>query len=204
MADIRIDGQEFRIGRWHFPAFAARAGECVTFCFPKEAWVDADRIVACLTGMEPVAGLKLHTTVLFAKPAASPSGWRRWFQDPTPFEWLKKHTTLSEDAIRSFLLKHAMDGNIPLRRFAGTPRALLGLQAAYARKPGGVVFSTAGLDPMGVRDTFRIVAEHLPECSAVYLSWPYVSCGQEHHDFFPGSARVTVCEDQQPTFARRA
>jgi hypothetical protein len=202
MADIRIEGQEFTIGRWHFPVFAARGGECVSLCFPKEASVDADRIIACLTGAEPVPGLKLHTTVLFAKPASSPTGWRRWFQDPTPFAWLKKNTSLSEDAIRSFLLSHKMNRRIPVSQYAGTPRTLLGLQAAYARRPGVVVFSTSGLDPLGVRETFRVVADKLLECAAIYLAWPYVSQGQEQHNLFPGSMRITVFDEHQPSVAR--
>jgi len=202
MTDIRIDGRGFSVGRWHFPAFSLRCGECVTLCFPKEAWVDADRIAAGLTGMEPVAGLKLHATALFAKPAASPSGWRRWLQDPTPFEWLRKNTALSDDAIQSFLRKHEMQRSIPLSRCAGTERMLLGLEASFARRPGVVVFSTSGLDPLGVREVFEIVREHLPGCSAIYMAWPFFCQGQEQHDFFPGSSRETVYDEHQPTFAR--
>ena len=186
-----------------FPAFKLRGGECGDSWFPaKEAWVDAERIVACLTGMEPVAGLELHTKVLFAKPASSPSGWRRWFHDPTPFEWLKENTTLSEDAIRSFLLNHAMDRSIPLSRYTGTPKMLLGLEAAYARKPKVVVFSTAGLDPTGIDDLFRIVSERLPECAAICLAWPVICQGQEHLGAsFPGSALVTIFDEHQAMLA---
>jgi hypothetical protein len=203
MADLRIDGQDFRVGRWHFPVFSLRGGECVTLCFPKEAYVDADRIIACLTGMEPVPGLKLHANALFAKPASDFTGWRRWFHDPTPFHWLKKNIAISDDAIRAFLREHAMDPSIPLSRYAGTPKLMLGLEAAFARRPGVVVFSTAGLDSLGVREAFGLVAEHLPECSALYLSWPFSRQGQEQHDFFPNSARVIVSAEYEPTIAQR-
>lgn len=201
MADIRIDNQGFCIGRWDFPPFKLRCGECVTLCLPKEAPSEEERIVACLTGMELVPGLNVHTKVLFAKPASIPSGWRRWIRNPTPFTWLQKNTTLSDDAIGSFLHEYKMDRNIPLSHLAGNPRMLLGLKAAYAREPEVVVFSTQGLDPMGVREAFRMVNNHLPQCSAIYLAWPFFCQGQELHDFFPGSIGVTVIDNHLPTFA---
>jgi len=92
-----------------------------------------------------------------------------------------------------------MDRALPLSRFAGTPRMLLGLRKVYAHSPAVIVFSTAGLDPLGARDTCRFVAEHLPGCSAIYLARPVSRQGQEQDDFFLGSAGVTVIHrDQLP------
>jgi hypothetical protein len=201
MADIRVDSQGFSIGRWYFPPFTLRGGESVTIRLPPKALVDEDRITRCLTGVECVAGLKTEARIICAKPAASPTGWRRWFQAPTPFVWLKKNTSLSDDAVRFFLVEHQIDLKIPLSRLAGTPRTLLGLQAAFARRPDVIVFSMNGLDPMGVRETFRIVAEHLWQCSAIYLAWPMTCQEQIVHDFFPGSAEVTVIDNRHPSFA---
>jgi hypothetical protein len=202
MADIFIDGQGFSIGRWYFPPFSLRRGECISLRLPKEAVVDEERIIRCLTGSESVPGLNLNARVLFAKSAAAPSGWRRWFQDPTPFVWLQRNTTLSEDAIRSILLEHRIDQMIPLSHHAGTPRMLLGLEKAYAMRPEGVVFSTSGLDPLGVRDVFRIVAESLPECSAIYLAWPSLCQGREQHFEFAGASGIAVIDKHRPVLAR--
>ena len=47
---------------------------------------------------------------------------------------------------------------------------------------------------MGVRTTFGIVAEHLPECSAIYLAWPFDSQDQIHRYSFPGSTDVMVID----------
>ena len=85
MVDIRIESQSFCIGRWHFPPFTLRCGECVTLCLPREASHDEDRIIGCLTGRETVPGLNVSSNILFVKPASSPSGWRRWFQNPSAF-----------------------------------------------------------------------------------------------------------------------
>src|SRR5438874_1262583 len=100
MDDHRIDSRGFSIGRWYFPPFCLRRGECVALHFPKEAIADEDRIVACLTGSEAVPGLTLNATIVVAKPATSPSGWRKWFYNPTTIDWMKKHTNCPGRAIR--------------------------------------------------------------------------------------------------------
>ena len=201
MGESRIDSQGFSVGQWCFPAFSLGRGECITLCFPKQAIVDTfveqELILPALTGSRPVSGLTLRTSIVVAEAATSPSGWRQRLIQSTPFDWMKKHTALSDDAIASFLQKHNMDRRLPLSAYAGTPRMVLGLGAAYARKPGVIVFSTAGLDPCGVRETFQLVTDHLLECSAIYLAWPFFSQGQEHHHFFPGSVSVSVIKNER-------
>ena len=107
---------------------------------------------------------------------------------------MKQETALSDDAIALFLREHLMDGRVPISRYAGTPRMILRFAAAYSRKPEVLVFSTAGLDPLGVRKAFQIVSEHLPECSAIYLAWPFLSQGQERCESFPDSLSYPVID----------
>ena len=201
MDESRIDSQGFIVGRWSFPAFTLGRGEVISLCFPKGAIVDmfVDRkcILPVLTGSVPVSGLALRTTIALAEDASIPSGWRRWFAPATPFDWMKKYTALSDDAIASFLREHRMDRRIPLNHYGGTSRAALGLMAAYARMPGVLVFSTAGLDPLGIREIFQIVSDHLPGCSAIYLAWPFFCQGQQHHHVFPGSLSVSVLNQEE-------
>src|SRR5439155_9885359 len=112
------------------------------------------------------------------EPARGPSVWRRWFNDPTPFDWLKNNTGLPDNAIQSIVTENDMDRSVPLSRYAGTPKVICGLYAAYARKPGAIIFATEGLDPCGVQTAFRIDSQHLSECAALYLAWPYTTQGQ--------------------------
>ena len=125
MSDIRIDSQGFSVGHWWFPPFSLGQGECITLCFPQEAHPDQNRIVGCLTGSERVAGLTLGGPIVVATPATTPSGWRRWFHNPTPYDWLKKNTPLSEDFIQGFLSERRMDRHLALSRYAGNERAFL-------------------------------------------------------------------------------
>lgn len=192
MAASRIESHGFTIGGWWFPPFSVGRGECLLLRLPHEAWVDQDRILAYFAGAGAVDGLTLPPTVEIAKWAFRRHGWRRWLSDPTAFDWLKKNTTLSPEATRAFLREHGIEQDIPLSRCAGTARALLGLAAALAKKPEAVVFSTAGLDPLGAEAVKRIVAANLPACIAVYLAWAFISQGHEHYPDFPNAHVVTV------------
>lgn len=197
MDETCIESQGFCVGRWLFPPFTLRPGECVTLQLPQDAWLDQDRIISTLTGTEPAHGLILRGAVVFVEPAADVSGWRRWFHDPTPFDWLKKNTTLTEDAIQSILVECEIERPVPMSRHAGTPRLILGLHAAFAKKPAAIVFATTGLDPRGVRLVQQIVSRHLVECPALYLAWPWVSQGQEHRAAFSGSFSVSVIDNTE-------
>ena len=189
-----VDSRGFHVGRWFFPPFSVRHGESISLELPQEATAHHNEIIATLTGSKPVTGLSLRSEVVFVESATVPSGWRRWFHNPTPFDWLRENTTLSENAIQSILDEHQMNRRVPLSCYAANPRLILGLYAAYARKPAVIVFATAGLDPRGIQTVFRIVSEHLTECAAIYLTWPFESQGQEHRSVFPGSLSVSVIE----------
>jgi hypothetical protein len=192
MSECRIETHGFYVGHLYIPPFSLGRGECVTIVLPVESCANHEPIVAALTGPDAVSGLTRWTPVVFAEPASVPTGWKRWFAPVTPFAWMKKHTALSDYAIDAFLQAHRMNRRIGLNCCAGTPRAVLGLMAALARSPGVIVFSTAGLDPLGIRETFQIVSDHLPECSAIYLASPYYSQGQLCHNHLPGSLSVSV------------
>jgi ABC-type histidine transport system ATPase subunit len=107
---------------------------------------------------------------------------------------MRKNTKLSDEAIRSALVEHRMDQPIRLSRYAGTPRALLGMLAGYALQPDVLLFSTSGLDPKGVGEIHRIVSTHLSECSAIYLAAPCHSQEREHWMDYPGSVVISVVD----------
>jgi hypothetical protein len=193
--NIRIKSQGFRVGRWSFPPFALRLGERIALHVPQDAIHDRDRIVAALTGAEATHGLALHESVVLATPALGPTGWRRWFRDPTAFDWLKMKTPLVEAAIQSFLNEYDIDARFPLSRLAGTPKSILGLCAAFARKPGTILYSTTGLDPQGALIVHQYVVRHLSESAAVFLAWPCFCQGKEMRDELPGAIFISVNDD---------
>jgi hypothetical protein len=192
MKAIRMESTGFEIGSWCIPPFTLHGEEAISLLLPNEARVDQQQIAQCLMGQREISGLSVYSTVLLAAPASPASSWRKWFRSPSPFAWLQKNTRLADDQICCVLAKHGLERNILLNRYAGTPRALLGLEAAYANGAEIIVFSTDGLDPLGRQKVFQTVAESLPKCAAIYLARPYHCQGDERHDQFPGSSSVYV------------
>jgi hypothetical protein len=192
-----MESAGFDIGSLYFPAFQFHGGEAITILLPNQAHKDQQQIVQCLTGHRMISGLSVRARVLLATPASPPFSWRNWFRSPTPFDWLQKNTRLANEQIRGILTKYGLDGNLPLNGYAGTPRALLGLEAAYAEGPDIILFSTDGLDALGRQKVFQTVMENLPKCAAIYLAWPYHYQGEERHDVLPGFSSVSVTSTTQ-------
>lgn len=194
MASVQLESLGFEIGSLSFPPFLLRGGEAITLYLPMHTEVDQQHFVQCLIGRQRPPGLVIHASVLLAMPAKPSSSWLGWLRSQTPFDWLRKNTPLNKDQIHDILNKHELERNLPLSNYAGTPRALLGLEKAYALGAEVVIFSTSGLDPLGFQRVFRTVEEHLPECSAIYMAPPYLCQGIERHNQFPGSLCLAVGE----------
>src|SRR5438046_893740 len=129
MNDVCMGCKGLEFDRWHIPPFVLEAGTAVSLLVPSELSREnatLEALYAVLTGVKKVDALTLAGPVCHAKPARPPWGWRRLFRDPTPFDWLKRNTRLSGEQIRRFLLEHKMEYDIPISRYAGTPRTLLG------------------------------------------------------------------------------
>jgi hypothetical protein len=192
MGPLLVKSLGFEVGQCQFPQFRLHGGEAITLCMPSPNDRIQDQIILGLIGKKRAPGLVIQASVVLATPANPQSDWLRWLRNETPCDWLARNTTLKKEQIRCMLDKHGLDGKRPLSNYAGTPRMLLGLEKAYAEAAEVVIFSTAGLDPLGIEKVFRTVAEYLPKCAAMYLAWPYCSEGKERHSHFPGSLRVSV------------
>jgi hypothetical protein len=75
-----------------------------------------------------------------------------------------------------------LDPQIRLNYLPGNYRALLGLAAAWARRPDVLVFSAAAIDQTGRQGLARQITTRLDHWAAIELSGPYVSQGQSHID----------------------
>ena len=149
-------------------------------------------LLEILMGKRHCSELISHASVFLVKPAVTVSGWRRWLSNPTPYDFLKHNTSLSKDQIKDILEKHGLDHYLSLNRLAGTPRLLLGLEKAYAQGAEVVIFSTPGLDSIGIQKVFRTVEEHLPACSAIYIAKPFICQNEETYIQMPGASQITI------------
>ena len=195
MDDIRVDCQGFRVGRWSFPPFVLRRGERFALHMPSESRInDRDQIIPALTGSAFIPGLTLHGSVVWAQYAQRSTGWRHWFSDQRPFAWLKRNTSLTDDAIESILTEHNIDRRFGLSCSGGNPKLILGLYAALAQHPAVLVYETHGADPLGKVAAHQIVARHLTQCAALFVSWPWICQGREGRDEVPGAVSIPISD----------
>jgi hypothetical protein len=108
------------------------------------------------------------------------------FLQPYPADWLRRAGVGPGDAER-IVARLGLKPELRVINLSGKPRALLGLEAAWARGAEVIIFSTAGLDPLGRLAVFDAVRSHLGTCAAIYLSYPYMTQGRYERDHLPGA-----------------
>jgi hypothetical protein len=180
----------FAVDQYCVPSFEVHAGEQLALQLPAY-FHGKNELIAALTGSTPSSDIEIAKSSVFALPANPPTGWRRWFSNPTPTEWLIAHGFPRHEVV-AVLAQHAIDNRFRLEQLAANSRALLGLAAAFRRQPNVVVFDTAGLDPAGERAVQEMVQSHLGQSSVVYLCWPTRSHGGESYRVYPGSTAVEL------------
>jgi hypothetical protein len=153
---------------------------------------EESQIIEILTGKRAVPGLHLHGRVDVAYRPSARAGLLGVFRPPRPVDWLRRSGGLSQTEAHAIVARLGLKPEWRLNQLAGTPRMLLGLEAAWARGADVVVFSTAGLDPLGTQEVFREVAAKLDKGAAVHLCYPFVQNGQEKRACFPGGSCIAL------------
>ena len=197
MAIAKLICRGLVLDQHYLPPFEVHAGELVAIHLPAY-FGSKSELIAALTGSVPTSDIEIAGSSVFAWPAQSPIGWRRWFSNPSPAEWLIRHG-FSHDEALAMLTRLAIETRFRLDELAANPRTLLGLVAAIHRQPGVVVFDPAGLDPMGERAVQELVQSHLQQTSVMYFSWPAQSMGTESYRVFPGSTVVELTAQKAVT-----
>lgn len=190
MADDLLICRGFELGQYFVPAFAVQPGEAITLRVPS-CFEAADLLAATLSGVRPRPEVEVRGVCVVAERADPPTGWRRWFADPTPGRWLVRHGFAPQEAT-AVLARHGIDNRFRLSQYAANPRTLLGLERAYHSGPAVVVFNTSGLDPLGESAVQALVRSRLSRTAAIYLATPFLSGGVLHQRLMPGSAVVEI------------
>jgi len=124
--------------------------------------------------------------VEFARTATGRTGFLGRFVQPYPVDWLLRAGVSPRDA-GQVVARLGLKPEWRVCNLPATPRTLLGLEAVWARGAEAVVFSCAGLDPLGRRAVFEVIRAHLETCAAIYLSYPYGTQGWHERDHLPGA-----------------
>jgi hypothetical protein len=102
--------------------------------------------------------------------------------------WLRRAGRVNRDEAQRVVSGLGLKPEWRLCQIAGTPRALLGLEAVWARGAEVVIFSCVGLDPLGRQAVFEAVSSRLSSGAAVYLSYAYTTQGRYERDHLPGAS----------------
>jgi hypothetical protein len=121
-----------------------------------------------------------------AYPATGRPGLLGLFRQPYPTDWLRRAGVAAGD-IQPIVARLGLKPEWRVYNLPGTPRALLGLEAVWARKADVVIFSCVGLDPCGRQEMFDAVRSRLGSCAAIFLSYPYFTQGRYRRDHLPGA-----------------
>lgn len=171
-------------------AFEAARGQVVTVQLPAR-FEGTPVLAGTFAGLVRRPEVEVRGRGAVAGRAEPPVGWRRWFFDPSPSEWLVRQGFAPGDAT-TILVRHRIDDRFRLSRFGAGPRSVLGLEAALRAKPDIVVFNTSGLDPSWEAAVQEVVRSSLDRAAAVYLATPYLSNGTIHRRSMPGGTVVEV------------
>jgi hypothetical protein len=192
------------IGRCRVPSFEARAGELIKVEFPHDRVAEQRELLSLLSARHPRGPIRVAGKVVVVEKPRSRWEFVEMFHRQTALEWLCKRTGLPQEEAMPWLQadrcpwleRSRVTPDAPIAYMAGTPRKLMGVQAAFAMRADVVLFDTEGLDPLGIRDTLTAVAAQLGNSSAIYLTW----VGDIEVPEVPFSAVYAVHEHEiQPT-----
>jgi hypothetical protein len=175
----RLVCEGLSIGNCRVPPFEVRAGELIKLEFPSHRAIEQRAMLNILAAPSPEGPIRAAGKVVVVERPRTRPPLLEIFHQQVAIEWLCARAGLSREQALPWLQAEAcpwlrrvhLEPETPLAEMAGTPKKLLGIQAAFALRPDTIVFDTDGLDPMGIRDSLQAVHEQLGNSSAVYLTW---------------------------------
>jgi hypothetical protein len=156
---------------------------------------EENQITEVLTGKRPVQGLHIHGRVDVAYRPSGRAGLLGVFRPLRPVDWLRHAGGLSQMEAEAIVARLGLKPQWRLNQLPGTSKTLLGVEAAWARGADVVIFSTAGLDPLGTQEVFRAVAAKLEKGAAIHLCYPFLQNGQEKRECFPGGPCIELLNE---------
>lgn len=161
----------FQVGIYCVPAFEVRAGDFVRLELPNEYGFPRDELLEALSAPAHQRHIRAAGKVTVIEWIRPRPALLELFHRQRAMEWFCRRTSLSSTEAHAWLQRVDLPPDAPVTSFAGTPRRLLAIQAAFALRAGIIVFNTEGLDPMGVRRTLSAISQQLGASAAICLTW---------------------------------
>jgi hypothetical protein len=193
MGPVRLSCEGITVGALVIPPFQLGEGEWICLHIPGSSDAEEyDQLVQVLTGQRPVSHLRHTGRVVHADRPFHRAGWFGWLRRVYPVDWLCQSAGVDRAEAEAITARLGLRPEWHIDQLAANPRALLGLEAAWARGAEVVVFSTSGLDPSGLRSVYEAVSAKLDRCAALQFSYPFVIDGRERRECLPGVRCVEV------------
>src|SRR6266852_3188183 len=176
MPMVRISCDGVTVGPLYIPAFRLEVGELVCLHMPCLSDSKEERLVVqLLTGILPHPNIGRYGQVRFADPPVFRAGLLELFRAARVGNWVQRKAGISTSEAQAIASKLGVDAHDQICRLSGGPKALLGLEAAWAGGADAIIFSTAGYEP---RALYEAVLSHIDQCPAIHLSYAYWTQGR--------------------------
>jgi hypothetical protein len=196
MNPVRLSCQGVTVGRINLPPFELRIGELVCLHMPCLAYSEEEKqIVQVLTGDRTVSGLRLFGRILPAFAPVFRAGFLDFWFHPSAMTWLRQTAGITREEAEAILIRLGIHPDLRLCYLSGNPKALLGLEAAWARGAEGIVFTTVGCNRQTL---YAAVAAQLQHCPALHLSYAYITNRRQERYCFPGASCIELTWESQP------
>lgn len=201
MDQLLVKSDGFPVGSLHIPAFQLRAGECICLHFPEPVVsVEVEQLVGVLTGKISLPGVQLFGRFRWAAPLCKHRyGLAGLFRPMRVADWLSRIAGAAPAQAQIILQKlHPLERDNLIGRLPGTPKTLLSIEAAWLAGADVVIFTTAGLDPLGREAVYQAVASHFLQGSAIHLSFPYRQNERWGRQCFAGTTCLELKRSTEP------
>jgi hypothetical protein len=201
MNPICLISEGTRLGEIDVPAFELRRGDALCLHVPsliREA--TQYRLIQALTGELPVPEISPLCCILYAEPARHRRlGLFQLFRPMRITDWLQYKAGISfreaeqlREEGRLILKDSDFEQDWEVCRLAGDPKAVLGLQAAWALGAEAVIFSLIGLGPWARDKIHEAVCARLDRCPAIELNHEYMTQGRRERDCLAGARCIEL------------
>jgi hypothetical protein len=137
------------------------------------------QVIQLLTGETSARGLYVLNRVFFADPPEFRAGILSIFRRPRIGDWLRNKAGISLAQATVIAKGLGLETREQICRLEGTPKARLGLEAAWARGAVAIIFSAVGYERLSVQEA---VLSHIEQCPAIELSYPFWTQGQRKRE----------------------
>ncbi|RLJ34070.1 hypothetical protein CLU97_3563 [Chryseobacterium sp. 7] len=154
-----IENKGIKTETFYIPPFTLNAGEIVVLhLYNGYHFYETEMFLKDIfCGKTDHENVIIHKSMTFAEPFRE-SNFRDIFFPVTVGEYLRKNANLLSPYATKIYETEWINKKIKVNTLAGTPRRLLTLYTTLS-KTNNIVFDLVGQDPMGAKETYKIVKE---------------------------------------------